>query len=112
MADILINGSGILNRRRWADIPGLHSFKGTLVHGAAWDTDLDWTRKRVAIIGNGSSAIQILPRTQRIAKHIMTYIRSPTWVSSSPAVTKLESDSGQNFTYTEDEKKAVSRESR
>lgn len=48
MADILINGSGILNRRRWADIPGLHSFKGTLVHGAAWDTDLDWTRKRVA----------------------------------------------------------------
>ena len=106
-ADILINGSGILNRWRWPDISGLHSFKGTLVHSARWDTNLDWTGKRVAIIGNGSSAIQILPQMQRTAKHIVTYIRSPTWISPGLATTNLESNDGQNVTYTEEEKKRL-----
>lgn len=106
-ADILINGSGILNRWRWPDISGLHSFKGTLVHSARWDTNLDWTGKRVAVIGNESSAIQILPQMQRTAKHIVTYIRSPTWISPGLATTNLESDDGQNVTYTEEEKKRL-----
>ncbi|ODM22507.1 hypothetical protein SI65_00095 [Aspergillus cristatus] len=91
-ANILINGSGILNCWRWPDISGLHSFKETL---------------RVAIIGNGSSAIQILPQMQRTAKHIVTYIRNPTWISPSLATTNLESNGGQNITYTEEEKKRL-----
>ena len=56
-ADILINVSGILNRKKMPDIPGLENFQGTLVHSAAWDENLECTSKRIGIIGNGSSAI-------------------------------------------------------
>lgn len=80
-ADILINGSGLLNRWRWPDIPGLHSFQGSLVHSAAWDPAIDWSGKRVALIGNGSSGIQILPQVQPGAKHVVSYARNPTWIS-------------------------------
>ncbi|UPL03722.1 hypothetical protein LCI18_014656 [Fusarium solani-melongenae] len=51
-ADVLVNGSGILHKWRWPEIKGLDSFKGRRLHSAAWDTSLDWTGKRVAIIGN------------------------------------------------------------
>jgi cation diffusion facilitator CzcD-associated flavoprotein CzcO len=42
-------------------IDGLHSFKGGLVHSAAWDTSIDTKGKRVAVIGTGSSSIQMVP---------------------------------------------------
>ncbi|CAK7206200.1 hypothetical protein SEUCBS139899_008986 [Sporothrix eucalyptigena] len=104
-ADVLVNGSGILNKWRWPAIEGLHDFKGTLLHSAKWDTSLDWAGKRVGIIGNGSSAIQILPQMQPTAARVVNYIRSPTWVSS-PYSADLTPE-GKNFQYTEEEKKKL-----
>ncbi|KAJ4229257.1 hypothetical protein NW757_014067 [Fusarium falciforme] len=101
-ADVLINGSGFLNKWRWPDIDGLHSFKGKKAHSASWDPELDWTDKRVAIIGNGSSAVQILPQMQPKAAKIVTYIRSPTWISS--AFLGEMTPEGKNFQYTEEQK--------
>ncbi|KAH0591669.1 hypothetical protein MHUMG1_10600 [Metarhizium humberi] len=106
-ADILINGSGILNQWRWPDIPGLHEFRGQLVHSADWKDDLDCTKKRIAIIGNGSSAIQILPQLQPQAAQIVTYIRSPTWITTNFAADFTPE--GKNFEYS-DEQKARFRE--
>ncbi|OQD79940.1 hypothetical protein PENANT_c041G06287 [Penicillium antarcticum] len=51
--DVLVNAGGILNAWRWPAIPGLHDFKGKLVHSAAWDETLDLTNKHVGLIGNG-----------------------------------------------------------
>lgn len=51
--DFLINAAGILNNWRWPAIPGLHFFKGVLVHSAAWDESLDVSGKHVGLIGNG-----------------------------------------------------------
>lgn len=102
-ADVLINGAGILNKWRWPAIRGLQSFKGSLLHSAAWDPELSWDGRRVAIIGNGSSAIQILPQMQKTAGHITTYVRTPTWISSNFAAEYARD--GKNFKYTEDEKK-------
>jgi cation diffusion facilitator CzcD-associated flavoprotein CzcO len=102
-ADVLINGAGILNKWRWPVIKGLESFKGTLLHSAAWDTKVSWDGKRVALIGNGSSAIQILPQMQKTASHITTYVRNPTWISSNFAADYAKD--GKNFKYTEEEKK-------
>jgi cation diffusion facilitator CzcD-associated flavoprotein CzcO len=51
--DILINASGILNNWKWPDIPGLHTFTGTLLHSAHYDNGVDLTGKRVGLIGNG-----------------------------------------------------------
>lgn len=104
-ADVLVNGAGILNKWRWPDIKGLHSFKGKLLHSAAWDSTLDWAGKRVAIIGNGSSAIQILPKMQPTAGNIVTYIRTATWISANYA-SQFTAD-GKNFVYTEEEKRKL-----
>lgn len=51
--DILINAAGVLNKWRWPDIPGLHDFKGPLMHSANWNDEIDLKGKRVGVIGNG-----------------------------------------------------------
>ncbi|KAF4611042.1 hypothetical protein D9613_007088 [Agrocybe pediades] len=79
--DILINGSGVLNAWKWPDIPGLKSYKGTLLHTATWDTSVDLKDKHVGLIGNGSSGIQVLPAIHPIVSKVTTFIRSPTWVA-------------------------------
>ncbi|KAB5576482.1 hypothetical protein GE09DRAFT_1053840 [Coniochaeta sp. 2T2.1] len=104
-ADILVNGSGILNKWRWPDIEGLHSFKGELLHSARWDESCNWDGKKVGIIGNGSSAIQIVPKMQERAKKLVNYTRSPTWISSNYA--SQYTKDGKNFTYTEEQKREL-----
>lgn len=51
--DFLISAVGQLNYPQWPNIPGLHDFRGKLMHSARWDWSYDWAGKRVAIIGNG-----------------------------------------------------------
>lgn len=60
-ADIVINGTGILNNWKWPLIQGLHNFSGPLIHSANWDDTVSLKDKRVAVIGIGSSAIQVIP---------------------------------------------------
>ncbi|KAK7885696.1 hypothetical protein LTR67_010047 [Exophiala xenobiotica] len=63
-ADIVINACGFLNNWKWPDISGLQEFEGHLAHSAHWDGDYSFKDKKVAIIGSGSSAIQIAPQIQ------------------------------------------------
>lgn len=79
--DVFINASGVLkyvfpfrsfamwvlikchcSNWKWPSIEGLNSFKGRLMHSAHWDSSYDFTGKRVACIGIGSSGIQIVPK--------------------------------------------------
>jgi hypothetical protein len=59
--------------------------------------------KKVAVIGNGASAIQVLTQLQKTAAQLTNYIRSPTWIFSNHAA-ELTKD-GTNFEFTEEEKK-------
>lgn len=52
-ADFLINAAGILNAWRWPAIPGLQSFKGDLLHSAAWDDSVALAGRHIGLIGNG-----------------------------------------------------------
>ncbi|KAL4901245.1 hypothetical protein BDW74DRAFT_170383 [Aspergillus multicolor] len=79
----LLDGSGILNNWKWPDIPGLHDFQGQLVHSANWPQELQYAGKKVAVIGNGSSGIQIVPAMQPDVKQLVHVIRSPTWITPS-----------------------------
>lgn len=99
-AEVLINASGFLNKWSWPKIKGLDSFGSTLVHSAAWDPSIDWTDKRVAIIGNGSTAVQILPKLQPKAKRIVNYARSPTWVT--PNFASEFTPDGKNFAFSDE----------
>lgn len=80
-ADVLVKGTGILNKWKWPNIEGLHNYQGSLLHSAAWDPAVNLQRKRVAVIGNGSTGIQIVPALQPIAEHVRVYMRSRSWVS-------------------------------
>ncbi|KAF5584814.1 monooxygenase [Fusarium pseudocircinatum] len=101
--DILIDGSGFLNNWHWPDIPGLHDFKGQIVHTADWNPSINVAGKRVAVIGNGSSGVQVLPHLQKTAAQLTTYVRTPTWIFANYA-SELTKD-GTNFAFTEEEKK-------
>ncbi|PWN92577.1 FAD/NAD(P)-binding domain-containing protein [Acaromyces ingoldii] len=79
-ANVVIQGVGGLNNWKWPDVEGITSFKGHLVHSAAWDQKYDFKDKRVALIGSGSTAIQILPQLAGHAKHVDQYVRSATWI--------------------------------
>ncbi|PGH26446.1 hypothetical protein AJ80_01944 [Polytolypa hystricis UAMH7299] len=79
--DILINAGGVLNNWRWPAIPGLDKYKGTLLHTANWDENVQLEGKHVGLIGNGSSGIQVLPTIQPHVRQVTTFIREPTWVT-------------------------------
>ncbi|KAF5534683.1 monooxygenase [Fusarium mexicanum] len=87
----------------WPDIPGLQDFKGEIVHTADWNPSINVEGKKVAIIGNGSSGVQVLPNLQKTAAQLTTYVRTPTWIFANYA-SELTKD-GTNFAFTEEEKK-------
>ncbi|KIW33870.1 uncharacterized protein PV07_00685 [Cladophialophora immunda] len=81
----LINAGGILNNWKWPSIPGLHEYQGKLVHSANWPSAWDYSNLKVAVIGNGSTGIQIVPEMQKTVKQLVHIIRSPTWVTPGAA---------------------------
>ncbi len=80
----LISAVGQLNRPRFPDIDGLDDFQGELVHSAMWPNDLECSGKRVAVIGSGASAFQIVPEMAKVAKHLTVFQRSPVWMFPNP----------------------------
>ena len=79
-ADAVISAVGQLNRPRHPDIPGLERFKGTVAHTGAWPQDLAWDGKRIAVIGTGASAFQLVPAIAPTASHVTVFQRSPVWM--------------------------------
>ena len=76
------------SRWRWPTIPGIHDFKGHKVHSADWDHNYDYSRKRIGIIGNGSSGIQILPQMAKLdGTDITAFQRNRTWITQSLGTT-------------------------
>ncbi|OAQ63671.1 monooxygenase [Pochonia chlamydosporia 170] len=100
--DILISASGVLNSWKYPAIPGLDLYKGKLMHSAKWDTDFDLTGKTVAVIGGGSSAVQIVPNIQPHVKHMTAFLRSPVWVTTGFGA-KYAAPGGTNFQYSSDQ---------
>jgi cation diffusion facilitator CzcD-associated flavoprotein CzcO len=62
-------------------IPGLDKFRGKVIHSARWDHDYDLAGKRVAIVGTGASAVQIVPAIAERVARLDVYQRTPIWVS-------------------------------
>ncbi len=79
-ADVVIDGSGILSEPATPDLPGLDRFAGTIFHSARWNHDHDLTGERVAVIGTGASAIQIVPSIQPKVAAMTIFQRTPGWV--------------------------------
>jgi cation diffusion facilitator CzcD-associated flavoprotein CzcO len=83
-ADVLVCGQGPLSEPRLPDIPGLDGFEGTLFHSAQWNHEHDLRGERVAVIGTGASAIQLVPKIQPEVARMHVYQRTPPWVVPHP----------------------------
>ncbi|KAI0139480.1 flavin-binding monooxygenase [Hypoxylon sp. NC0597] len=82
-ADVLVAARGNLSDPAFPNIPGLESFKGEVMHSARWNENYDFKNKRIGIIGNGSSAIQIVPSLQKIeGAQLSCFVRSKTWITN------------------------------
>jgi cation diffusion facilitator CzcD-associated flavoprotein CzcO len=79
-ARFLVSAAGGLSEPRLPDIEGLDTFTGPVFHSARWDHSVDLAGKRVAVIGTGASAIQIVPELQKVAGHLDVYQRTAPWV--------------------------------
>ncbi|MFF8846725.1 flavin-containing monooxygenase [Streptomyces sp. NPDC015127] len=79
-ADVVVSATGPLSDPKMPDVPGLAGFPGKVFHSARWDHDYDLTGKRVAMIGTGASAIQIVPSIQPKVGRLTLFQRTPPWV--------------------------------
>ncbi|MFF4697895.1 flavin-containing monooxygenase [Streptomyces chattanoogensis] len=79
-ADVVVSATGPLSDPKLPDVPGLDTFPGKVFHSARWDHDHDLRGKRVAMIGTGASAIQIVPAIQPEVGRLTVFQRTPPWV--------------------------------
>ncbi|GIN03515.1 4-hydroxyacetophenone monooxygenase [Planomonospora venezuelensis] len=82
--DVVVSAVGQLNRPHLPEIPGGSSFAGPSFHSARWDHATDLTGRRVAVIGSGSSAAQLIPPVAEAAAHLDVFQRTPNWVIPKP----------------------------
>ncbi|MCU1481283.1 MAG: hypothetical protein JWQ19_2069 [Subtercola sp.] len=79
-ANIVISASGLFATPRYLDAPGVDEFEGEIIHTTEWGrADIDG--KNVAVVGNGSTGVQLLGAVARRAKTVSIYQRTPQWIS-------------------------------
>ncbi len=79
-ARVLVSGHGPLINPVWPAIEGLDTFTGPRFHTAQWDHSVDLAGKRVAVIGTGASAIQVVPEVAKVAGHLTVFQRNAPWI--------------------------------
>lgn len=80
----VIGAVGGLEVPKLPDIDGLDGFSGKVVHTASWDHDYDYTGKRIAVIGTGATALQLIPQLAQTAAQLDVYQRTAIWVAPRP----------------------------
>ncbi|MFW2852846.1 flavin-containing monooxygenase [Sphingomonas sp. TX0543] len=88
LADIVISAVGLLNIPQIPVIPGIHSFAGRVVHTSNWPEDIELAGKRVAVIGNGASAMQVVPAIADEVAAMTIFARSKQWAAPFPQFRK------------------------
>jgi cation diffusion facilitator CzcD-associated flavoprotein CzcO len=83
-ARTLVSASGLLVDPRWPDLPGLSAYGGELMHTGNWDDDVDLSGKRVAVIGTGASAVQLVPAIVDEVASLSVFQRTPIWLMGKP----------------------------
>jgi cation diffusion facilitator CzcD-associated flavoprotein CzcO len=78
-ADVLIAACGQLSVPQLPALPGLEGFEGPAFHTARWRHDVALEGRRVAVVGTGCSAIQVVPAIQPLVERVTVYQRSPGW---------------------------------
>src|SRR5262249_26536711 len=83
-AGVLVLATGALSAPAIPAIPGLDRFQGRVFHSSQWDHDFDLAGRRVAVVGTGASAVQIVPAIQPRVSRLLLFQRTPAWVIPRP----------------------------
>jgi cation diffusion facilitator CzcD-associated flavoprotein CzcO len=82
--DFVITATGVLVEPRRPDLPGLDTFAGRCFHSAEWEHDAALAGRRVAVIGNGSTGMQLMRALAGVASHVDLFQRTPQWIFPLP----------------------------
>ena len=80
-ANAVVTAVGLFTNPLIPDWEGVESFGGTVVHPSRWPADLELEGRRVAIIGNGSTGVQMLGKIAEVARQVHVFQRTPQWIS-------------------------------
>ena len=94
-ADVVIAATGVLHHPKMPEIPGIDEFAGQSCHSARWDDDIVIDGKRVGIIGNGSTGVQIVGAIAGRTREFTHFQRSPQWIMPI-----------EHFSYTDEQRAA------
>lgn len=83
-ATVLVSAVGAISYPRDVKFPGMDDFEGAMFHTARWDHSVSYKGKRVAVIGNGCSAAQVVPAVAKEAAFVKQYARSGQWFHARP----------------------------
>jgi cation diffusion facilitator CzcD-associated flavoprotein CzcO len=78
-ARFTVGATGVLTKPKPPDIDGLDDFGGTVMHTARWDDSVDLRGRRVAVVGTGASAVQVIPSIAPLVEHLTVFQRTPIW---------------------------------
>jgi 4-hydroxyacetophenone monooxygenase len=84
-AGALISAVGQLNRPNFPDVEGMDLFDGPSFHSAQWQHDVDLKGKRVAVLGSGASAFQLVPEIAKEVSELTVFQRTPPWMFENPS---------------------------
>jgi cation diffusion facilitator CzcD-associated flavoprotein CzcO len=82
--DFLISATGVLHHPRMPSIPGLDDFGGHVFHSARWDHDVTLQGRRIAVVGNGSTGVQLVCGLAGVAGTVSLFQRTAQWVVPMP----------------------------
>ena len=92
VADVVIAATGVLHHPNVPDIPGLKDFSGPVFHSARWDHSVLLEGKRIGVIGNGSTGVQIVSAVSQVAGKLTHFLRSPQWIMPCPDLKYSDED--------------------
>ncbi|WP_235015416.1 NAD(P)/FAD-dependent oxidoreductase [Oceanicoccus sp. KOV_DT_Chl] len=97
-ADIVIAATGVLHHPRMPDIAGIDDFDGAIFHTARWDHSVPLADKRIGVIGNGSTGVQIISALSSQAAKLIHFQRTAQWIMpvENPAFTEQEKEAFRN----------------
>jgi cyclohexanone monooxygenase len=82
--DVVVSAVGLFTQPVLPDLVEQEPFTGTVMHSSRWDHSVDLTGKRVAVLGTGSTASQLIPEVAKVADTVYSVQRSPTWILPKP----------------------------
>lgn len=83
-SEVLVMATGPWHRPRRPEVPGLAEFPGPVFHTAQWDHTVDLAGRRVAVVGSGASAVQVVPAIQEQAAAVHVFQRTAQWILPKP----------------------------